>query len=53
MADNLSRLNCLITLAQIVEGRCLVKPTVVSDNEDDIYFLTQEYLGYHEKDLVG
>ncbi len=53
LADNLSRLNPLITPAQIAEGKCLVKPAVVSDNEDDMHFLTQEYSGYHEDDLVG
>ena len=52
LADNLSWLNCLITPAQIAEGECLVKPAVVSDNEDDTYFLTQEYSGYHEDDLI-
>ncbi len=30
-----------------------MKPAVVSDNEDDMYFLTQEYSGCHEDDLVG
>ena len=53
LADNLSWLNCLITPAQIAEGKHLVEPTVVSDDEDDIYFLTQEYSGYHEDDLTG
>ena len=52
LADNLSRLHHLVTLAQIAEGKCLVEPTVISDNEDDMYFLTQEYSGYHKDDLV-
>jgi len=53
LADNLSRLTRLITLAHIAEGKCLVKPTVVSDNKDEMYFLTQEYFDYHEDDLIG
>ncbi len=53
MADNLSWLNHLISLAHIVEGKCLVEPAVVPDNKDDTYFLTQEYSGCHEDDLVG
>ena len=39
-------------MAQIVDGKGLIEPTMVSDDEDDIYFLTQEYSGYHEDDLV-
>ena len=53
LADNLSKLNCLITPAQIAEGKCLVEPTMVSDDKDGMYFLTQEYSGYHEDDLAG
>ena len=53
LADNLSRLNRLITPTQIAEGKSLIEPTVVSDDDNDMYFLTQEYSGYHEDDLVG
>ncbi|KAL7474443.1 hypothetical protein ACHAW6_000417 [Cyclotella cf. meneghiniana] len=52
LADNLSWLNCLITPTQIAEGKSLVEPTVVLDDANDVYFLTQEYAGYHEDDLV-
>ena len=38
LADNLSRLNRLITPAQIAEGKCLLEPTVFSDDKDDMYF---------------
>ncbi|KAL7487672.1 hypothetical protein ACHAW6_013232 [Cyclotella cf. meneghiniana] len=41
LTDNLSRLHCLVTPAQTVEGKNLVEPAVVSDDEDDMYFLTQ------------
>jgi hypothetical protein len=44
LANNLSRLHCLVTLAQIAEGKRLVKPTEVSNEEEDkAYFLDQEY----------
>ncbi|KAL7475097.1 hypothetical protein ACHAW6_001025 [Cyclotella cf. meneghiniana] len=52
LADNLSRFHCLVTPAQIVEGKNLVEPTGVSNNEDDMYFLTQEYSGFHDDELV-
>ena len=48
LADNLSRLHCLVTLVQIAEGKNLIEPAVVSDDEDDMYFLTQEYSGFHK-----
>jgi hypothetical protein len=38
LADNLSWLHCLITLAQIVEGKSLVQ-AVVLDDKDELYFL--------------
>jgi hypothetical protein len=52
LADNLSRLNRLITPTQIMEGKPLIEPAMVSEDEDDMYFLTQEYSGYHEDDLI-
>ena len=52
LADNLSRLHCLVMPAQIMEGKILVEPEVVSDDEDDMYFLTQEYSGFHYDELV-
>ena len=46
LADNLSRLHCLVTSAQIMEGKKLVEPTEVSNEEEDkVYFLDQEYSG--------
>ncbi|KAL7477485.1 hypothetical protein ACHAW6_003293, partial [Cyclotella cf. meneghiniana] len=53
LADNLSRLHHLVTPAQITEGRNHTEPAVVSDYDDDMYFLTQEYSDFHENDLVG
>jgi hypothetical protein len=40
LADNISRLNCLVTPAQIAEGKKLVEPAEVSiEEEDEAYFL--------------
>jgi hypothetical protein len=51
-ADNLSRLHCLVTPAQIVEGKKLVESAVVSiEEEDKAYFLDQEYSGLHDEDV--
>jgi hypothetical protein len=44
LANNYSRLHCLVTPAQIAEGKKLVEPTEVSNKErDEVYFLDQEY----------
>jgi hypothetical protein len=50
LADNLPRLHCLVTPAQIAEGKKLIEPAEVSnEEEDEVYFLDQEYSGlYHE-----
>ncbi len=49
---NLSRLHCLVTLAQIVEGKKLVEPAEVSIEEgDEVYFLDQEYSGLYNEDV--
>ena len=53
LAYNLSWLNRLITPTQITEGKSLIEPAVVLNDDDDMYFLTQEYSGYHEDDLIG
>jgi hypothetical protein len=46
LANNLSRLHCLVTLAQIMEGKKFVEPAEVSNKEEDkAYFLDQEYSG--------
>jgi hypothetical protein len=48
LADNLSRLHCLATPAQIAEGKKLVEPAEVSiKEEDEAYFLDREY-SYNE-----
>ncbi len=52
LADNLSRLHCLVTLAQITEEKKLVEPAEVSNEEEDkAYFLDQEYSGLYDEDL--
>jgi hypothetical protein len=49
LADNLSRLHCLVTPAQIAEGKKLVEPAEVSiEEEDEAYFLDQEYFGLYD-----
>jgi hypothetical protein len=46
LANNLSRLHCLITLAQIAEGKKLIEPADVPNKEkEEAYFLDQEYSG--------
>jgi hypothetical protein len=46
LANNLSRLHCLVTPAQIAVGKKLVEPAEVSNKEEDkTYFLDQEYSG--------
>ena len=52
LADNLSRLHRRITPAQLAEGKNLVEPAVVSDDEDaNAYFLDQLYSGLHDDDI--
>jgi hypothetical protein len=52
LADNLSRLHCLVTPAQIAEGKKLAEPTEVSnEEEDEAYFLDQEYSGIFDDDV--
>jgi hypothetical protein len=53
LAGNLSRLHCLVTLAQIAEGKKLVEPAEVSNEEEDkAYFLGQEYSGLYVDDII-
>ena len=48
LADNLSRLHCLVTPAQIAEGKKLVEPAEISNEEEDkVYFMDQEYSGLY------
>jgi hypothetical protein len=52
LANNLSRVHCLLTPAQIVEGKKLVEPPEVSnEEEDEAYFLDQEYSGLYDDDI--
>ncbi len=47
-SHNYSRLHCLVTLAQIAEGKKLIEPAEVSiEKEDEMYFLDQEYSGLY------
>ncbi len=50
LADNLSRLHCLVTPAQIAEGKKFVEPIEVSiEEEDKACFLDQEYSGLYDE----
>jgi hypothetical protein len=52
LADNLSRLHHLITPAQITEGKKLVEPAEVSNEEEDkAYFLDQEYCSLYNENV--
>ncbi len=52
LANNLSRLHCLVTPAQIAEGKKLVETAEVSiEEEDKAYFLDQEYSGLYNEDV--
>jgi hypothetical protein len=52
LADNLSRLHCLVTPAQIAEGKKFIEPAEVSiEKEDKAYFLDQEYSGLYNEDV--
>jgi hypothetical protein len=52
LANNLSRLHHLVTPAQIVEGGKLVEPAEVSNKEEDeAYFLDQEYFGRYNNEV--
>jgi hypothetical protein len=52
LANNLSRLHHLVTPAQIAEGEKLVEPAEVSNKEEDeAYFLNQEYSGRYGNDV--
>jgi hypothetical protein len=50
--DNLSRLHCLVTPAQTAEGKKLVEPAEVSNEEEDkADFSDQEYSGLYDEDV--
>ncbi len=52
LADDLLRPHCLVTPAQIAEGKKLVEPAEVSNEEEDkAYFLDQEYSGLYDENV--
>jgi hypothetical protein len=52
LVDNLSRLHLLVTPAQIAEGKKLVEPAEVSNEEEDrAYFLDQEISGLYDDEV--
>jgi hypothetical protein len=52
LPNNLSRLHCLITPAQIAEGKKLIEPAELSnEEEDEAYFLDQEYSGLYDENV--
>ncbi len=52
LANNFSRLHCLLTPAQLAEGKKLVESVEVSnEEEDEAYLFYQEYSGLYDKDV--
>jgi hypothetical protein len=52
LANNLSRLHCLVTPAQIAERKKLVEPVdVFNEEEDKVYLFDQEYSGLYDEDV--
>ena len=51
LADNISRLHRLPTPAQLAEGRPLVEPAEVTDDEDEAFFLDCEQSGLFDDDI--
>jgi hypothetical protein len=52
LVGNLSRLHCLVAPTQIAEGKRLVEPAEVSSKEEDeAYFLNQEYSGLYDNEV--
>ncbi len=52
LADNLSRLHCQVTQAQIAEGKKLIELAEISNEEEDkVYFLDQKYSGLYDEDV--
>ncbi len=52
LADNLSRLHCLVTPTQIAEKKKLIEPAEVSiEEEDKAYFLDQEYSDLYNENV--
>jgi hypothetical protein len=54
LANNLSRLHCLVTSAQIADGKKLIESSEVSnEDEDKAYFLDQEFYGLYDDKPIG
>jgi hypothetical protein len=52
LANNLPRLHCLVTPAQIVEGKKLIELAEVSNKEEDeAQFLDQAYSGVYDNEV--
>ncbi len=52
LANNLSRLHCVVKPAQIAEEKKLSEPAEVSNEEEDkVYFLDQKYSGLYDEDI--
>jgi hypothetical protein len=52
LANNLSCLHRLVIPAQIAEGKKLLEPAEVSiEEEDEAYFLDQEYSGRYDENV--
>jgi hypothetical protein len=52
LANNFYRLHRLVTPAQIMEGKKLVEPAEVSnEEEDEAYLLDQEYSGLYDENI--
>ncbi len=48
-SHNYSRLYCLVTLAEIAEGKKLVESIEIPiEEENEVYFLDQEYSGLYD-----
>jgi hypothetical protein len=53
LADQLSRLEIIPTPAQLAEGKKLVEPAEVTDDEeeDEAYFMDQEFTGLYDNNV--
>jgi len=51
LVDNLLLLHRLVTPAQLTEGKNLVDPAVVPNDEDELYLLEQEYTGLNDDEI--
>ena len=51
LADNMSRLHRLITPAQFAEGKRLIEPAADKEDDEEAYFLDQEYTGLYDNEI--